>query len=89
MKNTFDVPELPEIHPVDVPVLFEDRFGQAAPASSDGRRQERGKSVGDHADGVSKELDACMAVLEKIKPEVRHEVCAHVILHYPVLHVPW
>ena len=66
MEDTFDVAEPPRLCPVDVPVLFDPRSNASAkPNGNPGRGEADGE------DGVCRELDACLSVLEGLKPEVR------------------
>lgn len=66
MEDTFYVAEPPRLCPVDVPVLFDPRSNASVkPNGNPGRREA------DEEEVVGQELDACLSVLESLKPEVR------------------
>lgn len=68
MQHTFDAVEpLPRLCPIDIPVLFE-------ATSSNAAALEDGDGDGDEQDAVATEMDACMRVLEDIKPKVWRDV---------------
>lgn len=74
MQNTFDALEpLPRICPVDIPVLFSGTTSSSNTASATAGGPvvpENKDENGDEQDAVFTELDACMRVLEDIKPKV-------------------
>ena len=70
MENIFDVTEPPRLCSVDVPVLFDPQSNASAkPGGNPEGNPERRE--GGEEEGVCKELDACLSVLEGLKPEVR------------------
>lgn len=70
MDNIFDVAEAPRLCPVDVPVLFDPRSNASEkPHGNPEGNPER--QEGDEEEGFCKEMDACLSVLEGLKPEVR------------------
>ncbi|CAM9964235.1 unnamed protein product, partial [Ectocarpus sp. 13 AM-2016] len=76
MEGTFDVSQPPpRLCPVDVPVLFRQRLNANGAAS--GQRTTRDEDlavaaadVGDEEGAVREELDACMSILEDLKPKL-------------------
>lgn len=70
MQNTFNAMEpLPRLCPVDIPVLF---GGATSSSNTTATAEEYGDGAGDRdeQDALFTELDACMRVLEDIKPKV-------------------
>ena len=74
MQNTFDAVEpLPRLYAVDIPVLFGGTTSSdtaSAPTERPAAADERERGDGDEQDALFTELDACMRVLENIKPKV-------------------
>lgn len=86
MESTYDVKEpLPRLCPVDVPVLFggtTNTTTSSATSTAVPREADTGRACADadedgpvaeedENDAVCKEMDACMRVLEDLKPKVR------------------
>ncbi|CAM9688204.1 unnamed protein product [Laminaria digitata] len=76
MEDIFDAAEPPRLCPVDVPVLFDPRSNASAKpdvnpdGSPDGNPDGNPeRNEGGEEKGVCKELDACLSVLEDLKPE--------------------
>lgn len=70
MENIFDVAEPPRLCPVDVPVLFDPRSNASVMPDGNPEGNPERREGGD-VEGVYKELDACLSVLQGLKPEVR------------------
>lgn len=70
MENVFDVAEPPRLCPVDVPVLFDPRSNTSVKPDGNPEGGPERREGGDE-EGVYKELDACLSVLQGLKPEVR------------------
>ena len=70
MTEVYDVAEPPELHPVDLPILFS--HGQrGGPSTYSGGGSGGENSHGDaEEDGVSIELDVCFNALRGIRPKV-------------------
>lgn len=70
MTEVYDVAEPPELHPVDLPILFS--HGQRGDPSTSSGGGSGGEIIRGDAeeDGVSIELDVCFNALRLIRPKV-------------------
>ncbi|CAM9953359.1 unnamed protein product [Choristocarpus tenellus] len=66
LETVVDVLEPPEIWPVDIPVLHMNSWEETRPG-----RFEKGREGWRYGFGVDNDLDACLLVLESIRPRVR------------------